>query len=62
MRRPIPHSAVRTAALLAALLLASASGAHAADLLAGKRLTLKNKANPKQDGISLTDRKDPGPF
>ena len=35
MRRPIPHSAVRTAALLAALLLASASGAHAADLLAG---------------------------
>lgn len=62
MRRPIPHSAVRTAALLAALLLASASGAHAADLLAGKRLTLKNKTNPKQDGISFTYRKDAGLF
>jgi hypothetical protein len=61
MRRPTPLPAVRTAALLAALL-ALGSGAHAADLLAGKRLTLKDKANPKQDGVSFTYRKDPGLF
>ena len=61
MRRPTPHPAVRAAVLMTALL-AVASGAHAADLLAGKRLTLKDKANPKQDGVSFTYRKDPGLF
>ena len=62
MRRPTTLLAARSAAaaLLAFALLAH--GASAADLLAGKRLTLKDKANPKQDGVSFTYRKDPGLF
>ncbi|MBY0276059.1 hypothetical protein K2Z84_11995 [Candidatus Binatia bacterium] len=61
--RPTPSRTIRTAAssLLVAIL-ALALDAHAADLLAGKRLTLKDKANPKQDGVSFTYRKDPGLF
>ena len=63
MRRPTPLPAVRAAgATLIVALVALGSGAHAADLLAGKRLTLKDKANPKQDGVSFTYRKDTGLF
>jgi cysteine-rich repeat protein len=60
MRRPIPPRTIRATTLVALVLLAL--DARAADLLAGKRLTLKDKANPKQDGVSFTYRKDPGLF
>lgn len=61
MRRARPFVPSSVAALIAALLL-TAQGAAGADLLSGKKLTLRDKANPKQDGASFTYRKDAGLF
>ena len=62
MRRPTPLFVVRSTIGLALAIMLLAHGARAADLTGGKRLTLKDKANPKQDGVSFTYRKDPGLF
>jgi len=63
MRNARPFALSRLAAVaLAAAFVFAAGSAGAADLLNGKRLTLKDKANPKQDGVSFTYRKDPGLF
>jgi cysteine-rich repeat protein len=51
-----------TALVVTTTLLAIAAGAHAVDLANGKRVTLRDKANPKQDSLSFTYRQDPGLF
>jgi len=60
MRRARSFVPSSVAALVATALLAAPG--HGADLLHGKKLTLRDKANPKQDGVSFTYRKDPGLF
>jgi cysteine-rich repeat protein len=62
MRRAHPFAPSRVAAIAAAALFLTAYGAGAADLLSGKKLTLRDKANPKQDSATFTYRKDPGLF
>jgi hypothetical protein len=52
---------LRCTSIAAALLLLS-QAAGAADLLNGKRLVLRDKANPKQDSVTFNYRSDPGLF
>lgn len=63
MRRPLPTVSFRA---LAALLLAALAhvplDAAGADLLAGKKITLRDRAKPSQDGVNFAYRKDPGLF
>jgi cysteine-rich repeat protein len=62
MRRTRIFPLARTAAGLAAAVLLASSDVQAADLLAGKSLTLRDSPDPRRDSAAFTYSKDPGLF